>query len=82
MSSLVQASTMQPDRSDRARYYTEVGTCLGDLFDAFLDRECRSLGLTRDDLRAWRPEAKKRGKTAGKRKKASAEVAAESPADE
>ncbi|WP_437602993.1 BREX-2 system adenine-specific DNA-methyltransferase PglX [Sorangium sp. So ce590] len=58
------------------------GMRLGDFFDGFLDGECRSLGLTRDDLRAWRPEAKRRGKAAGKRKKPATEDAEESASDE
>ena len=37
------------------------GMRLGDFFDGFLDGECRALGLTRDDLRAWRPAEKRRG---------------------
>src|SRR5262249_21225313 len=49
-----------------------AGMRLGDFFDGFLEGECRSLGLTRDDLRAWRPEAEKRGKAGGKGKKAAA----------
>lgn len=31
------------------------GQRLGDYFARFLDEECRALGLTMDDLRAWRP---------------------------
>jgi hypothetical protein len=58
------------------------GMRLGDFFDGFIDGECRSLGLTRDDLRTWRPEAKRRGKAAGKRKKASDVDTEQSAADE
>ena len=59
------------------------GLRLGDFFESFLDGECRGLGLTRADLRAWRPEAKKRGKGASPRNKAAAEADAEaSPGDE
>jgi len=32
---------------------------VGDFFEGYLDAECRSLGLTHDDLRAWRPTSKK-----------------------
>lgn len=39
-----------------------AGMRLGDFFEGFLDGECRALGLTREDLRAYRPEAKRRGK--------------------
>jgi hypothetical protein len=35
------------------------GLRLGDYFDTFLDAQCR-------ELRAWRPEAKKRGKAGGR----------------
>ena len=38
------------------------GMRLGDYFEGFLDAECSALGLTRDDLRAWRPSEKKRGR--------------------
>jgi hypothetical protein len=38
------------------------GMRLGDFFEGFLDGECRTLGMTRDDLRAWRPEARPRRK--------------------
>jgi len=50
------------------------GMRLGDFFEGFLDGECRSLGLTHDDLRAWRPADKKRGKGAGKAKKATSKA--------
>jgi hypothetical protein len=38
------------------------GLRLGDYFETFLDGQCHELGLTRDDLRAWRPAEKTRGK--------------------
>lgn len=38
------------------------GERMGNYFASFLDGECRQHGLTRDDLRAWRPAAKTRGK--------------------
>jgi hypothetical protein len=34
------------------------GERLGDYFGRFVDDECRALGVTPDDLRAWRPETK------------------------
>jgi hypothetical protein len=38
------------------------GLRLGDYFDEiFLDGECHALGLTREELRAWRPADRKRG---------------------
>ena len=44
------------------------GLRMGDYFEKFLDGECRQHGLTHDDLRAWRPPKKSRGKPAqGKR---------------
>jgi hypothetical protein len=49
------------------------GLRMGDYFDNFLDGECRQLGLTHDDLRAWRPPVKERGKA--KAAKVSAETA-------
>ncbi|MEP7124751.1 MAG: restriction endonuclease, partial [Byssovorax sp.] len=59
------------------------GLRLGEFFDSFLDGECRGLGLTRDDLRAWRPEAKKRGKAAAARRtKTSPEDAEESAGED
>ena len=39
---------------------------LGNYFEGFLDGECATLGLTRDDLRAWRPPERKRGQRAPK----------------
>ena len=40
------------------------GLRLGDSFEAFLDGECHTLGVTREALRAWRPEEKGKGKKA------------------
>lgn len=37
------------------------GLRMGDYYVQFLDGECRLHGLTRDDLRAWRPAKKTRG---------------------
>lgn len=41
-----------------------AGVSPGAYYEGFLDDECRKHGLTRDDLRAWRPAEKKRGKKA------------------
>jgi hypothetical protein len=38
------------------------GLRMGDYYEQFLDGECRQHGLTHDDLRAWRPPKKTRGK--------------------
>ena len=38
------------------------GEGMGDHFEAILEEEIRELGLTREDLRAWRPPEKKRGR--------------------
>jgi len=38
------------------------GLRLGDYFESFLDGECHALGVTREELRAWRPEGRGRGK--------------------
>lgn len=38
------------------------GDSPGSYFSAFLEGECQELGLTHDDLRAWRPPAKTRGR--------------------
>jgi len=48
-------------------------------FADFVAAQCLELGLTLDDLRAWRPEAK-RGRKGGRPKKTSA--AAEGEGDE
>ena len=40
------------------------GLRLGDFYEGFLDGEIQQLGLTRDDLRAWRPAEKGRAKKA------------------
>ena len=53
------------------------GMRLGDFFDGFLDGECRALGLTRDDLRAWRPAEKRRGGKAKAKAVVEAAAAAE-----
>ena len=58
------------------------GLRLGDFFETFLDGECRGLGLTRADLRAWRPEAKRRGKSTSKRTKAADDAVEASAGDE
>jgi len=57
------------------------GMRLGDFFEGFLDGECRSLGLTKGDLRAWRPAEKKRGK-AGAKAKAKKKAEVDEAADE
>jgi hypothetical protein len=54
------------------------GLRLGDYFEGFVEGECHTLGLTREDLRAWRPEAKGRGR--GRAAKAEAVVAEEGEA--
>ena len=38
------------------------GLRLGDYFHSYLEGECRELGLTVEELRAWRPEARGRSK--------------------
>lgn len=38
------------------------GLRLGDYFQSYLEGECRELGLTVEDLREWRPEARGRSK--------------------
>jgi hypothetical protein len=38
------------------------GLRLGDYFDSFLAEQCRELGLTFEELRAWRPESRGRGR--------------------
>jgi hypothetical protein len=51
------------------------GLRLGDYFEAFVDGECQQLGLTRDELRAWRPPEKGRGRGAqAKSRKAASEA--------
>jgi hypothetical protein len=42
----------------------DYGYRMGDYFETFLDGECHALGLTRDDLRAWRPAEKTKTKKA------------------
>jgi hypothetical protein len=51
-----------------------AGLQMGDYFAQFLDGECRQHGLTHDDLRAWRPPAKARGKARKTKKAAAAET--------
>ena len=41
-----------------------AGLSAATYYEGFLDDECRKLGLTRDDLRAWRPAEKTRGRKA------------------
>jgi hypothetical protein len=48
----------------------EFGVPMGDYFEGFLQEEARNLGLTLDEIRAWQPPQKSRGrggKTASKR---------------
>jgi len=40
----------------------DFGQTLGDAFDAWLDEQLSAVGLTRDELRAWRPPATTRGR--------------------
>lgn len=54
----------------------DYGGRRGDYFESFLDNECHALGLTREDLRAWRPAEKAKGKKA-EAKKAAAPVESE-----
>ncbi len=61
----------------------DLGMGLGDYYEGFLDSECRTLGLTRDDLRAWRPAEKGGGRNAkAKAKAALIEDEGESEAEE
>ena len=39
-----------------------AGMRLGDFFQTFIDGECSTLGLTREDLTTWRPDPRKRQK--------------------
>ena len=48
------------------------GLCLGDYFESFLRTECAALGLTENDLGAWRPK-KKRGRAKKPKKDANRE---------
>ncbi len=50
----------------------EAGDGLGNYFEGFLDGECAALGVTRDQLKAWRPVGK--GKGGGKKVSASAKT--------
>jgi hypothetical protein len=38
------------------------GERMGDMYETVLREDCRELGLTEDDLRAWRPAATRRGR--------------------
>jgi len=40
------------------------GLRLGDYFEGFVDGECHALGLTQEDLRAWRPAERGKAKKA------------------
>jgi hypothetical protein len=51
------------------------GLRMGDYFQQFLDGECRQLGLTHDDLRAWRPPRKTRAARTTKARPAPAPLA-------
>ncbi|NUP07974.1 MAG: BREX-2 system adenine-specific DNA-methyltransferase PglX [Polyangiaceae bacterium] len=54
------------------------GMRLGDFFEGFIDGECRTLGLTHDDLRAWRAADKR----AARKAKSAAATSDESAASE
>ena len=41
------------------------GLRLGDYIEEFVDGECHGLGLTREDLRGWRPAERKGRKKKG-----------------
>ena len=45
----------------------EFGMAMGDYFEGFVNEEARNLGKTVDEIRAWDPPAKKRGRR-GKKK--------------
>lgn len=55
----------------------DYGGRRGDYFESFLDNECHALGLTREDLRAWRPGEKAKGKKAEAKKTAGEPVESE-----
>lgn len=38
----------------------DFGLRMGEYFETFLDSQCSELGLTREDLEAWRPDKKSR----------------------
>jgi hypothetical protein len=46
-----------------------AGDSPANYYAGFLDAECRAFGLTHDDLRAWRPPEKTRGRNASAKKK-------------
>lgn len=50
----------------------EFGQRLDEYFEGFLLEELRGLGLTRDDLRAWRPPAGRRGRRSASRRSGTA----------
>lgn len=51
------------------------GLRLGDYFADFLDAQCSELGLTRDDLLAWRPTKQKAGKHTAEKERGTEEGA-------
>ncbi len=57
-----------------------AGDSPANYFAGFLDTECRALGLTHDDLRAWRPPEKTRGRKASAKPIAAATEDAPKPA--
>ncbi len=57
------------------------GLRMGDYYEQFLDGECRQHGLTHDDLRAWRPPKKTRGKARSTSKRDERDDGAETDAD-
>ncbi len=57
------------------------GERMGNYFASFLDGECRLHGLSHDDLRAWRPAAKTRGKAKKAAARASSPEAEPADAD-
>ena len=46
----------------------EFGMAMGDYFEGFVTEEARNLGKTPDEIRAWDPPAKKRGRKGAKKK--------------
>ena len=55
------------------------GLRLGDYFETFLDGECHALGLTRDDLRAWRPAERQRAVRVAPAKRDAPELKTDEP---
>lgn len=47
----------------------EFGMAMGDYFEGFVNEEARNHGKTLDEIRAWDPPAKKRGRKGAKKKK-------------